>query len=299
MVGHTVHPFRPHPTFLQYWDRLLLFIKLISVLPYRLFPRLITLLLLLGLAFPVTAQRSNDGPYYLSLKRELLFGGAGVGATALGTVLRARTPDIVLSDLRLGTIPAFDRAATRNSSESARSASDLTLNVSTVLPVFLLAGNRTRKDAGKLGILFAETMAINYGLTNIIKATSLRPRPYVFEEGLDPATIIRSNDRSAFLSGHTSVSAAGGFFFARAFSDYYPDSKLKPAVWALGAGLPALTGYLRFRAGQHYPSDIIAGYVLGATVGYLVPTLHKKPIGGKGFTLSPTGNGVHLAYRFK
>lgn len=256
-------------------------------------------LLLVGFTAPATAQRGGDGPYYLSLKRDLLIGGGGMGAVALGTVLRARTPDIVLSDLRLGSIPAFDRAATRNSSESARSASDLTLNASTALPLLLMIGEAPRGDAGKLAILFGETMAINYGLTNIIKSTALRPRPYVFDENLDPTTVIRANDRAAFLSGHTSVSAAGGFFFARAFSDYYPDSKWKPAVWALGAGLPALTGYLRFRAGQHYPTDIIAGYALGATVGYLVPTLHKKPIGGRGFTLSPTGNGFHLAYRFK
>ncbi len=254
--------------------------------------------LLLGCSFlqPLAAQPA--GPYYLSLKRDLLYGGVGAGSILLGEVLRGRTPDILLSDLRLGNIPAFDLAATRNSSVSARRASDLTLSVSQALPVLLLAGRQTRRDAGKLGILFVETMAINTGLTNIIKSTTLRPRPYVFDENLDPATVIRHGDRAAFLSGHTSNSATGGFFLARVFSDYYPDSKLKPFVWALGAGLPALTGYLRIQAGQHYPSDVIAGYALGAAVGYLVPTLHKKPLATRGFALSPTGNGVHLAYRF-
>lgn len=257
------------------------------------------LLLLLAMTLPVDAQSSSDGPYHLSLKREILFGGSGIGATVLGNVLRARTPDITLADLRLGTIPAFDLAATRNSSESARKASDLTVNLSSGLPFLLLAGNKTRKDAGKLGILFAETMAINYGLTNIIKATSRRPRPYVFEEGLDPGTIISSNDRASFLSGHTSVSTTGGFFFARVFADYYPDSKFKPVVWVLGAGLPALTGFLRFQAGQHYPTDIIAGYVLGATVGYLVPTLHKKSLLKGRLTLAPAGTGFYASYSLR
>lgn len=267
------------------------------VLPHNFFSRCVTLLLLVVLVVPLTAQGSDDGPYYLSLKREILLGGGGVGATVLGSVLRSRTPDITLADLRLGTIPAFDRAATRNSSESARKASDLTVDLSSGLPFLLLAGKKTRRDAGKLGILFAETMAINYGLTNIIKATSRRPRPYVFDENLDPATIIRSNDRASFLSGHTSVSTTGGFFFARVFADYYPDSKLKPVVWVLGAGLPALTGYLRFRAGQHYPTDIIAGYALGATIGYLVPTLHKKPLMKGRLTLAPAGTGLYASYR--
>lgn len=261
--------------------------------------RFFVLLLLCVSGLPLFAQQLNDGPYYLSLKRDLLYGGAGIGSVVLGDVLRNRTPDIMLSDLRLGSIPSFDLIATRNSSETARMGSNYALYASAALPGLLLAGAETRRDAGKLGILFAETMALNAGLTNVIKSISLRPRPYVFDENLDPTTIIRSNDRAAFLSGHTSVSAAGGFFFARTFSDYYPDSKLKPYVWALGAGLPALTGYLRIRAGQHYPSDVIAGYALGATIGYLVPTLHKKPIGAKGLTISPTGNGVHLAYRFQ
>ena len=39
--------------------------------------------------------------------------------------------------------------------------------------------------------------------------------------------------------------------------------------------LPAVTGYLRFKAGKHFPTDIIVGYGVGATIGYLVPELHK------------------------
>ena len=258
--------------------------------------RLLPLLLLLLVAASVTGQQQS--PYYLSLKRDLLYGGAAAGSVVIGTALLSRTPDIVLSDLRLGEIPDFDLVATRNSSESARRASDNAVHASTALPLLLMAGRKSRRDAGKLALLFAETMALNQGLTNIVKSTAKRPRPYVFDEDLDPTTIIRSNDRASFLSGHTSTSAASGFFFARAFADYYPNSKLKPYAWALGAGLPVFTGYLRIRAGQHYPSDIVAGYALGAAVGYLVPVLHRRPIGPKGMTLSPTGNGLYLSCRF-
>lgn len=260
--------------------------------------RLLPLLIFLLCASTASAQQRS--PYYLSLKRDLLYGGAAAGSVALGEVLRTRTPDIVLADLKLGNIPSFDLAATRNSSTSARAASDNALYASSGLPLLLLAGRDSRQDAGKLAVLFAETMALNQGLTNIVKSSAKRPRPYVFDENLDPATIIRSNDRASFLSGHTSTSAAAGFFFARTFADYYPDSKLKPYTWALGAGLPALTGYLRIRAGQHYPSDVIAGYVLGAVIGYAVPALHRKPIGNnKRVTLAAAGAGIYLSYRFE
>ena len=258
---------------------------------------LFTLLVFLLTSASATAQQRS--PYYLSLKQDLLYGGAATGTVALGAVLRLRTPDVKLADLNLGTIPSFDRAATRFSSGRARKASDYAMYASAGLPLVLLTGQRARQDAGKLAILFAETMVLNQGLTDIVKSVSLRPRPYVFDENLSPTTVIRGNDRAAFLSGHTSASAAGGFFFARAFSDYYPDSKLKPYVWVLGAGLPALTGYLRIRAGQHYLSDVVAGYALGAVIGYVVPTLHRKPITTRKVTVAPAGAGLYLSYRFK
>ncbi|MCP9235912.1 phosphatase PAP2 family protein [Lewinella sp. JB7] len=254
-----------------------------------------TLVLLVGTA-PVVAQA--NGPYYLSLKRDLVYGTAAAGSVALGSLLRSRTPDIVLSDLELGSIPSFDRIATEFSSAAARNLSDYGLYASAALPGLLLLGPETRRDAPKIGLLFAQTMLLNQGLTDIVKSSAKRPRPYVFDENLDPATVIRGNDRAAFLSGHTSTSAAAGFFFARVFSDYYPDSRLKPFAWILGAGFPALTGYLRIRAGQHYPSDVLAGYTLGALIGYAVPALHRKPPGRRRMSLVPAGSSLYLSYRF-
>ncbi len=66
----------------------------------------------------------------------------------------------------------------------------------------------------------------------------------------------------------------------------------------LGAGLPALTGYLRIRAGKHYPSDVLAGYALGALIGYAVPALHRKPTANRRLTLVPAASGVYLTYGF-
>ena len=141
-------------------------------------------------------------------------------------------------------------------------------------------------------------MAITGGITSITKAGFLRVRPYVYAPDWDPNQPLESGDRASFLSGHTSLSAAGSFFFARVFADYHPDSRLKPYVWGLAATIPAVTGYLRIRAARHFPSDVLAGYALGASIGYLVPTLHKKPILPRGMTLSPMGQGMYLSYRF-
>ncbi len=82
-------------------------------------PWFLSLLLCLG-ATPLVGQATTqqDGPYFLSAKRDILYGGAAGGTVAFGHLLRGRTPDIVLADLRLGNIPPFDRIATKFSSEA-------------------------------------------------------------------------------------------------------------------------------------------------------------------------------------
>lgn len=255
----------------------------------RLLPFVFTCLLI------STLWGQSGGPYYLSLKQEILYYTAGGSTTWLGNYLRTKTPELTRADLELEGINFFDRVATRFSSENADILSDKTLLASAGLPLLLLGGKETRHDFGKIVVLFGETMLINQGLTDIIKSISLRPRPYVFDENLPPSTVLRSNDRASFLSGHTSGSAAASFFFARVFSDYYPDSKLKPYVWGLAIGMPALTGYLRIRGGQHYPTDVIAGYALGAGLGYFIPKFHKKNRNrNKDLTFSLSPGGFYL-----
>lgn len=249
-------------------------------------------------AINISLYGQANEPYYLSLKRELLYSAGGTSTTLLGYYLKTQTPDLTISDLRPMDINDFDQIATNFSSEIADKWSDKALFASSGLPLLLLAGRETRRDFGRIAILLGETMLINQGLTDIIKSISLRPRPYVFDENLAPSTILSSNDRASFLSGHTSGSAAASFFFARVFSDYYPDSSLKPYIWGLAISMPALTGYLRVRGGQHYPTDVLAGYFLGASIGYFVPALHRKPAMAKGLDLSSTGNGFYLSYRF-
>ncbi|MBN8679589.1 MAG: hypothetical protein J0M29_15270 [Chitinophagales bacterium] len=50
--------------------------------------------------------------------------------------------------------------------------------------------------------------------------------------------------------------------------------------WILDIGhyasaIPAITGFLRMRAGQHFFTDVAVGYSIGATIGYLIPVLHR------------------------
>jgi hypothetical protein len=110
---------------------------------------------------------------------------------------------------------------------------------------------------------------------------------------------LKRNVRTAFVSGHTSITACNTFFAAQVFSDFYPDSKWKPVIWSAAATIPAITGYLRVTAGKHFPTDVMAGYAMGTVIGILVPRLHRnKILKDKGISLNPGMYRVHLVSRF-
>ena len=115
------------------------------------------------------------------------------------------------------------------------------------------------------------------GITNIAKHTVGRTRPFVYNPDVDVSTRTEDGSRLSFFSGHTSHTAAATFFIAKVFSDYHTNfhSAAKAGIWAFSISLPAVTGYLRVKAGKHFPTDVIAGYIVGATTGWLIPQLHK------------------------
>jgi membrane-associated phospholipid phosphatase len=71
------------------------------------------------------------------------------------------------------------------------------------------------------------------------------------------------------------ATAAATFFAAKVFTDFNPDSKLKPYVWTAAAIVPAVVGYQRLRAGKHFLTDNLLGYGVGMACGILIPELHK------------------------
>ena len=86
---------------------------------------------------------------------------------------------------------------------------------------------------------------------------------------------MEKTSRRSFYSGHTSSAFASMVFLAGVFERLYPDSDARGWVWGGCLAAATTTGYLRYAAGRHYPTDILAGAAVGAFVGYLVPALHE------------------------
>ncbi len=214
------------------------------------------------------------------------------------------TPDI-------NSINRFDRSSALNWSPSIARTSDYILFSISVLPALFLSENHTSRDITTLLIMYAEVFTLNYGLTNIAKFTANRPRPYVYNPDttkVSMGTRSGGGSRQSFFSGHTSQTAAATFFFAKAISDYHPTLKpgVKLGLWIFAASVPAANGYFRVKAGKHFPTDVITGYIAGAATGFLIPELHrtkksKEQKNNLNMGILPTENGgmqMQFMYRF-
>jgi membrane-associated phospholipid phosphatase len=228
------------------------------------------------LLLPLSAV--TQSPYLLQNGQELGIAGASIGVLAYSRLQYKRLTPLKPKELKLlkrEDIFAIDRKATYNQSLFAKKTSDILLRSSVAIPFTMLLGQESRSDFGKSGVFALQTLLINAALTDLTKVTFKRKRPFVYNEFTDINRKLAKTARTSFYSGHTSTVASMYFLSAKLYSDYYPDSKWKPVVWSAAVLVPATTGLLRVKAGKHYFTDVLVGFVTGAAIGFLVPEIHK------------------------
>ena len=101
------------------------------------------------------------------------------------------------------------------------------------------------------------TGLIVLAIYKLLKAKLIRERPFISCDTIKQAA--PALDQYSFPSGHTMHACS----FAILFSYYLPE--LAPTVWGF-AGLVAIS---RVILGLHYPTDVMAGALLGSIVAFL------------------------------
>ena len=234
----------------------------------------------IGNVADANAQRIEN-PYFIEGKLDIplvLGSGLMVGIAAKKFKNKPFLNTDELDALDPSTLKGIDAWAFKRKSIKAQQASDIMVVTSPIAPLLLLADKDARSHAGQVGFFFLEVGFINYSLMGITKELIKRKRPYLYDREIPYEIRQRPSATSSFYSGHTSMTAGFYFMSAKMFSDFNPDSKLRPFVWGTAAIVPAITGMLRVRAGKHYPTDVIVGYLVGAAVGILIPQIHKRKL---------------------
>ncbi len=256
-------------------------------------------LLLICFQFNLSAQQINESPYETDLIKDGIWITAGVGLNVVGVLLIQNKPALTeaeLNALSRDDIWGVDRWAAGNYSEKANSDSYIPMFTSFGLPLALLLNENERSHAGQLSVLFVESMATTGALFTLTAGLVHKSRPLVYNTSIPIEDRIGNDEQRSFYAGHTAATASATFFAAKVFHDFNPDSPWKPAVWGVAAAIPATVGYLRIKAGKHFLSDNIIGYVVGAASGIIIPEIHKKK--NKNVDIYPTVNIHHLGEEF-
>ena len=124
-----------------------------------------------------------------------------------------------------------------------------------VLTILLLIPKKTRRA----GMASAVALVLSLLCTNIVlKHLVSRPRPWLDVVGLIP--LVAEPDPNSFPSGHTSAALAAACAWWRTL----------PARWMkwLALAMAVLMGLSRLYVGVHYPSDVLAGALVGMFCGW-------------------------------
>lgn len=214
----------------------------------------------------------------LSRPKDVIISGAGATLFLGGYYFYQKKDPLSveqISNLKISDINSFDRPAVNNYSVGAADASDILLYTSMALPALLLTDKDIRKDATPVMLVYFQSVLITSGEVLMTKGLLDRTRPFVYNENAPMSEKQKPDANASFFSSHTALTANAAAYTAAVYSIYHPNSKALPYIYIGAAAIPLTTGYLRYQAGKHFPTDIAAGLIIGALNGYLMAKWHK------------------------
>lgn len=133
--------------------------------------------------------------------------------------------------------------------------------------LFFLANDR--KEVFKKIVIILFSAGLAWFIARVIKDLYFSPRPFLILDNIN--LLFEHGENDSFPSGHAS------FFFALATAAYFYFRKFTILYTLYFAGA-LLIGISRIIAGVHWPMDILAGYVLGGLISYIIYLLYNRVI---------------------
>lgn len=186
------------------------------------------------------------------------------------------------SILQRSDVNAFDRLAMFPFSESLDVTSKVFTYAALLSPSLLVA--TPKSEWFSIGIQYAESVALTFGLKEAGKLLITRNRPYMYFDNFPQNKVDNGDFEQSIPSGHSAMAFTGATFTSVMFTQYFPASTWKIPVIAGSYTLATTAAILRNASGNHFVTDIIAGASIGVFSGFIVPFLHtldfaqtKKP----------------------
>lgn len=268
---------------------------------YRIF--LLFLFFVGNLANNLSAQ--NDFPYKLN-KSDYAIVPIGLASYGIAKALEHNKNKMTfaeLAQLSSADINSFDRKAIYKWNTNLDDISNVGKYTMLAAPCIMFlpqVKNREWSNTFTYGAMYFEVALLNLGITELSKSVSSRVRPYLYGDNIsiaDKNEIINNESvYDSFFSGHTSAAFSSAVFLSKTYSDIFGNNIWSNVIWISSLSIATTTGYLRYESGQHFPTDIIAGAIVGSAIGFVIPELHKKS--NSNLSLAVYSNGFYVVYSF-
>ncbi|MFK8162617.1 MAG: phosphatase PAP2 family protein [Lewinella sp.] len=180
-------------------------------------------------------------------------------------------------------VPGIDRWGLRQNFDKAESAaklSDALFVGGQVAPFTLFIWKKYRNDWQDITMMYLEAQMMQsflYGYAPFGPSGIDRLRPRAYYEEVEFGRRTSGNTQNSSFSGHTSTASTGFFFCAKIITDYNPDLSggQKALIYGAAAVPGILTGFLRVRSLNHFPTDSAVGLGVGAFSGIMIPEFHR------------------------
>jgi membrane-associated phospholipid phosphatase len=144
--------------------------------------------------------------------------------------------------------------------------------------IFLDTGVTHWRDWLADAVVVTEAVLWAGAIQDITRRAVRRPRPFMYTPGLNPDGREGPEASFSFFSGHTSNLFAMVTAAAYTYTLRHPGSRWQWLVWSLGLGAASVEPLLRVLSGDHFPSDVIVGAVVGTAAGMLFPAIHRRKL---------------------
>ena len=232
--------------------------------------------LILGFFAVFTSLKSQVTYRYNSSVDPAFTIGSGLLFTASIIAQKQVKPlsDQVILSLNSENINQFDRiACTQWSPKTAKLSDGLVIGTGLLYSYYLFKPQTRKASVNIAGVAF-QSLLLAQALSNALKL-SCRNRPFLYNPSVSMDEKRKIDSRMSFFSAHTTTVSSLCFSFALAHKVYCPNQK-QTGIWIGAFTIPAIEGFLRVKAGKHYPSDVITGYLVGLGSSLLMHYLHKQ-----------------------
>jgi len=191
------------------------------------------------------------------------------------------------------SVNGFDRPAIGNHSDLAYDLATATVWSAVLVPVALDAWDLQRlRPLLEDATVLAEALSISGAFVTVAKFSFQRPYPRTYAG--DATLVHSSSGYKSFYSGHTTLAFTSLSVASMTIGRRYHQWALPWIVTAVVGSSVAVELVL---SGWHFPTDTIAGALVGTGVGVAVPALHFADLSvSPTLSVNPRGDGLSLSF---